>query len=157
MRLLPTRVRPVGPRRLRTALIVLGTVLVLFASSSCRPPRNGVTIARNIAWIQLNQRHWIPQAKCLLDLWNAESGWNIYAINKATGAFGIPQALPANRMRSAGPNWVNDPATQIRWGLTYIQQRYGGPCNAWQHFRRFHWYLQPSEASGTAEPPVNAN
>jgi hypothetical protein len=67
---------------------------------------------------------------CLLDLWNRESGW-IYDAENASGAYGIPQALPGDKMASAGADWQTDPTTQIKWGLGYISQVYGTPCAAW--------------------------
>jgi hypothetical protein len=67
---------------------------------------------------------------CLLDLWNRESGW-IYDAENASGAYGIPQALPGDKMASAGADWQTNPATQIKWGLGYITQVYGTPCGAW--------------------------
>ena len=67
---------------------------------------------------------------CLLDLWNRESGW-VYDAENASGAYGIPQALPGSKMASAGPEWQTNPATQIEWGLGYIKQLYGNPCGAW--------------------------
>jgi len=67
---------------------------------------------------------------CLLDLWQRESSWNYQAEN-ASGAFGIPQALPGLKMASAGADWQTNPATQIRWGLGYIKGQYGNPCSAW--------------------------
>jgi hypothetical protein len=67
---------------------------------------------------------------CLLDLWNRESGW-VYDAENASGAYGIPQALPGSKMASAGPDWQTNPATQIKWGLGYIKQLYGTPCGAW--------------------------
>ena len=67
---------------------------------------------------------------CLLNLWNRESGW-VYDAENASGAYGIPQALPGSKMASAGADWQTDPATQIRWGLGYIKAIYGNPCNAW--------------------------
>jgi hypothetical protein len=67
---------------------------------------------------------------CLLDLWNRESGW-VYDAENASGAYGIPQALPGSKMASAGADWQTDPATQIKWGLGYIKGIYGNPCGAW--------------------------
>jgi hypothetical protein len=67
---------------------------------------------------------------CLLDLWNRESGW-IYDAENASGAYGIPQALPADKMASVGADYLTDPTTQIKWGLGYISQVYGTPCAAW--------------------------
>jgi hypothetical protein len=80
------------------------------------------------------------QFSCLDLLWTRESGWNVYARNPRSGAYGIPQALPGRKMASAGPGWRSDPATQIRWGLTYIKGRYGSPCGAWAHERARGWY-----------------
>ena len=67
---------------------------------------------------------------CLDSLWTRESGW-IYDAENASGAYGIPQSLPASKMASAGPDYMTNPATQIRWGLGYIQSVYGNPCAAW--------------------------
>jgi hypothetical protein len=76
---------------------------------------------------------------CLDDLWQEESGWRYNAEN-ASGAYGIPQALPGSKMASAGPDWQTDPTTQINWGLGYIQERYGSPCAAWDHEEADGWY-----------------
>ena len=67
---------------------------------------------------------------CLQSLWNRESGW-VYDAENASGAYGIPQALPGSKMASAGADWQTNPATQIKWGLGYISQIYGTPCGAW--------------------------
>jgi hypothetical protein len=80
------------------------------------------------------------QFGCLVSLWNAESGWNIYATNPSSGAYGIPQSLPGSKMASAGPGWENDAATQISWGLSYIRATYGSPCAAWGHEEASGWY-----------------
>jgi hypothetical protein len=79
------------------------------------------------------------QFSCLVSLWNRESGWNVYAGN-ASGAYGIPQALPGSKMASAGADWQSNPATQISWGLGYISGRYGTPCGAWEHSESSGWY-----------------
>jgi hypothetical protein len=80
------------------------------------------------------------QFSCLVSLWNRESGWNIYASNPSSGAYGIPQALPGSKMASAGADWATNPATQIKWGLGYIQSVYGSPCAAWDHSEAVGWY-----------------
>jgi hypothetical protein len=80
------------------------------------------------------------QFSCLDSLWNQESGWNVYASNQSSGAYGIPQALPGSKMASAGPDWQTNAATQIRWGLGYIQGTYGSPCGAWAHEQADGWY-----------------
>ena len=79
------------------------------------------------------------QFGCLDDLWNQESGWRYNAEN-ASGAYGIPQALPGSKMASAGSDWQTNPATQIKWGLGYIKSLYGTPCGAWSHEQAYGWY-----------------
>jgi hypothetical protein len=96
---------------------------------------------QQIAEQMLSQFGWSSgQFSCLQPLWALESGWNIYASNPGSGAYGIPQALPGSKMASAGPDWQSDAATQIRWGLTYIQDTYGSPCAAWSHEETDGWY-----------------
>jgi hypothetical protein len=80
------------------------------------------------------------QFGCLVDLWNKESGWNVYAQNPSSGAYGIPQALPGDKMATAGADWATSAATQIKWGLGYIAGRYGDPCGAWSHSASVGWY-----------------
>ena len=85
-----------------------------------------------------------PQWAALRNLWNGESGWNERALNRSSGAYGIPQSLPASKMASAGPDWKTNPATQIKWGLNYIASRYGNPLNAYSAWlsRSPHWYAK---------------
>ena len=75
----------------------------------------------------------LDQFPCLDKLWKKESGWNYRAENRSSGAYGIPQALPGKKMASAGADWQTNPATQIKWGLGYIEGRYDTPCKAWTH------------------------
>ncbi len=77
---------------------------------------------------------------CLDNIWSQESGWNVHADNPSSSAYGIPQALPGSKMSSAGPNWADNPETQIRWGLGYIQGRYGSACAAWSYKQGAGWY-----------------
>jgi Transglycosylase SLT domain len=94
-----------------------------------------------IAQQMIRQFGWSPsQFTCLYPLWEHESGWNPSAENPGSGAYGIPQSLPGSQMASAGRDWQTNPATQIRWGLTYIQGRYGSPCGAWAHEQSSNWY-----------------
>ena len=96
---------------------------------------------QQIAEQMLSQFGWSSsQFSCLQPLWALESGWNIYASNPSSGAYGIPQALPGSKMASAGPDWQSNAATQIRWGLSYIQGTYGSPCAAWSHEEADGWY-----------------
>ncbi|MFP1709407.1 G5 domain-containing protein [Gardnerella swidsinskii] len=76
----------------------------------------------------------------LLWLWNRESGWRWNAENPSSHAYGIPQALPGNKMSSAGANWHEDAAIQISWGLSYIKSKYKTPSGAVKHSREIGWY-----------------
>ncbi|WP_328306573.1 transglycosylase SLT domain-containing protein [Streptomyces sp. NBC_00442] len=69
-----------------------------------------------------------------------ESGWNHKATNSSSGAYGLVQALPASKMASAGADWKTNPATQIKWGLDYMNSRYGSPVGAWNFWSAHHWY-----------------
>jgi len=84
---------------------------------------------------------WGPrQFKALKTLWFHESGWNHKAVNRSSGAWGIPQSLPASKMRTHGSDYRTNPETQIDWGLDYIRGRYDTPVKAWAFWQRHHWY-----------------
>lgn len=80
------------------------------------------------------------QFTCLEKLWNKESRWKVNADNPSSSAYGIPQALPGNRMAAYGSDWRTNPVTQIKWGLDYIENTYGSPCSAWGHSQAKGWY-----------------
>ena len=97
--------------------------------------------AQSIARAMLRSFDWTRrQFKYLDRLWDRESGWNVFAENPYSGAYGIPQALPGVKMATAGPNWRTSPRTQIRWGLNYIRGIYGSPRRAWNHELATGWY-----------------
>ncbi|MGC5223313.1 hypothetical protein ACPW96_12080 [Micromonospora sp. DT81.3] len=97
--------------------------------------------AQAIAYEMVLARGWSDaEFGCLVALWNRESGWRVNAYNAGSGAYGIPQSLPGNKMASAGADWETNPATQISWGLGYIGGRYGTPCGAWGHSQSTGWY-----------------
>lgn len=82
------------------------------------------------------------QWPCLDQLWIGESDWRWWVANPSSGAYGIPQSLPGDKMASVAPDWKTNPVTQIKWGLDYIKRSYGTPCNAldtWNS-RSPHWY-----------------
>jgi len=96
------------------------------------------------ARLLMADRGWTSDAQfnCLVNLWNGESGWRWNAENRSSGAYGIPQSLPASKMGKFGADYRTNPITQIKWGLWYIDSVYGSPCNAystWQA-RSPHWY-----------------
>jgi hypothetical protein len=109
------------------------------------PQGNGGTPSQNraLANAMAARRGWTgAQTQCLDTLWMGESAFdqfNTYPSHdtspstpgsQITTAYGIPQALPAQKMAAAGADWQTNPRTQIRWGLGYIQATYGYPCTA---------------------------
>ena len=113
-----------------------GTVVrAAHAGQAAAGPRR---IARFYLRSRFHWQHW--QFRYLRWLWEHESGWNRYASNPYSGAYGIPQALPGSKMASAGPDWRTDARTQVLWGMTYIKDRYGSPYSAWQHEQSWGWY-----------------
>ncbi|WP_432015748.1 transglycosylase SLT domain-containing protein [Streptomyces cucumeris] len=95
-----------------------------------------------IAETQSIARQMIPgdQFQCFSNIVDHESGWNYKATNASSGAYGLVQALPGSKMASAGSDWQTNPATQIKWGLNYMNDRYGSPCGAWSFWQANNWY-----------------
>ena len=116
-----------------------GTAAGTVATVALPPPNPGT--AQSTAYNMLASFGWAPGTyfSCLNNIWTRESGWNYQAEN-ASGAYGIPQALPASKMASAGADYLTDPATQIRWGLGYIKSVYGDPCSAWSFWQAHGYY-----------------
>lgn len=80
------------------------------------------------------------QFQCFSNIVDHESGWDYQASNPSSGAYGLVQALPGSKMASAGDDWRTNPATQIKWGLNYMNDRYGSPCGAWEFWQANNWY-----------------
>lgn len=116
------------------------------STAQSQPVQQAVAVApsgtaQQIAEQMLSSYGWSQsQFSCLEPLWGHESGWSVTAQNPSSGAYGIPQALPGSQMSSAGSDWQTNAATQIRWGLNYIKDRYGSPCGAWDHEQADGWY-----------------
>lgn len=123
--------------------VIVVPVVVEVAASSGAPaagapdPGSAQAIAQSIL---SSMGMGADQYSCLVALWSRESGWNVYAYNESSGAYGIPQSLPGDKMASAGADWATNPATQISWGLSYIMGRYSTPCGAWDHSENNGWY-----------------
>ncbi|GKQ41061.1 lytic transglycosylase domain-containing protein [Streptomyces sp. A012304] len=96
----------------------------------------------SIAEIQAMAQQMVPsgQFQCFSNIVDHESDWNPQAVNPSSGAYGLFQALPAGKYASAGADWRTNPATQIKWGLNYMNERYGSPCDAWAFWQANHWY-----------------
>ncbi|MFE9772711.1 transglycosylase SLT domain-containing protein [Streptomyces sp. NPDC005931] len=96
----------------------------------------------SIAEIQAMARQMVPsgQWQCFSNIVDHESSWNYKAVNPSSGAYGLFQALPASKYSSVGSDWQTNPATQIKWGLNYMNERYGSPCEAWTFWQANRWY-----------------
>nr|WP_327064462.1 MULTISPECIES: lytic transglycosylase domain-containing protein [unclassified Kitasatospora] len=80
------------------------------------------------------------QFQCFSNIVTRESGWDVTARNPSSGAYGLVQALPGSKMASVGSDWQTNPATQIKWGLGYMNSTYGSPCDAWSFWQVHHAY-----------------
>lgn len=102
----------------------------------------GTTDPREIARQMMKNKYgWgESQFQCYDNIIMRESRWLWYADNPTSSAYGIPQALPGSKMASAGADWRTNPATQIKWGLGYVKDRFGSPCSAWAFKRAHGWY-----------------
>ena len=101
-----------------------------------------VQTSYSTAQIQAMARQMVPsgQFSCFSNIVDHESSWNYRAVNASSGAYGLFQALPGSKMSSVGSDWQTNPATQIKWGLNYMDSRYGSPCEAWSFWQANHWY-----------------
>ncbi|CAL9402606.1 transglycosylase SLT domain-containing protein [Streptomyces sp. enrichment culture] len=109
-----------------------GAVMAVTAPASAAAPASAQAVAKKM----------VPagQYQCFSKIVEHESGWDHTATNASSGAYGLVQALPASKMASAGSDWKTNPATQIEWGLDYMNDRYGSPCGAWKFWQNNHWY-----------------
>jgi hypothetical protein len=130
------------------ALLVLGGLLVAAGGGGAAAPVITHAIEGGGQYSALGQRMassygWGSGSEwnCLDDLWTRESGWRMVWNTQGSGAYGIPQSLPASKMASAGADYMTNPRTQIRWGLRYIKSTYQTPCGAWAHETSNNWYL----------------
>jgi hypothetical protein len=97
--------------------------------------------AQAYAASQLGTYGWAAdQMQCLTTLWTKESDWKTTATNASSGAYGIVQSLPAEKMATAGADYMTNFRTQINWGLNYIKERYGSPCGALNFHYANNWY-----------------
>ncbi|MEU5048215.1 transglycosylase SLT domain-containing protein [Streptomyces sp. NPDC021096] len=96
----------------------------------------------SVAEVQAMARQMVPadQFQCFSNIVNNESTWDYTATNPSSGAYGLVQSLPASKMSSAGADWRTNPATQIKWGLGYMNESYGSPCGAWSFWQANQWY-----------------
>jgi hypothetical protein len=111
--------------------------LVLTAAPAQAATTDSVTEAKAIA------QQMIPntaQYNAFSKIVEHESGWDVDATNTSSGAYGLVQALPGNKMATAGSDWQTSAETQIEWGLKYMNERYGSPSDAWAFWQANGWY-----------------
>ncbi|UUN26641.1 transglycosylase SLT domain-containing protein [Streptomyces sp. FIT100] len=122
----------------RNKSVVAGTAVLLGAAGAVM----GTTTAASAATPQEIAKQMMPAAQfqCFDKIVTHESNWNYKATNASSGAYGLVQALPGGKMASAGADWKTNPKTQIKWGLDYMNERYGSPCAAWSFWQANHWY-----------------
>ncbi len=102
----------------------------------------GTTDPREIARQIMQNKYGLgpSQFSCFDNIIMRESKWDVHATNPSSGAYGIPQALPGSKMATIAPDWHDNPATQIIWGIEYMNNRYGSPCEAWAFKSAHGWY-----------------
>ncbi|MFJ1972132.1 transglycosylase SLT domain-containing protein [Streptomyces sp. NPDC087903] len=107
-------------------------------SSASFPVQSSYTVAQ----VQAMARQIVGsgQFQCFSNIVDHESTWNYKAVNASSGAYGLVQALPGSKMSSVGADWQTNPATQIKWGLNYMNERYGSPCDAWSFWQANNFY-----------------
>ncbi|WP_028800873.1 transglycosylase SLT domain-containing protein [Streptomyces sp. 142MFCol3.1] len=119
------------------AVAAATTGMVLAAAPAQAAAPTSASSARSIA------HQMIPDAaqfNAFSKIVEHESGWNAGATNASSGAYGLVQALPGSKMASAGADWKTNPKTQIKWGLDYMNSRYGSPVGAWSFWQANGWY-----------------
>ncbi|MFJ3910094.1 transglycosylase-like protein with SLT domain [Streptomyces sp. 2132.2] len=121
-------------KALAGSIVALGVAGTMLATV---PAQAAPTSAKAIAQQMIKDP---AQFAAFNNIVSRESGWNHTATNASSGAYGLVQALPASKMASAGADWKTNPATQIKWGLDYMNSRYGSPVGAWNFWQTHHWY-----------------
>lgn len=105
-----------------------------------------------------DHKHWVQQAGIPMKYWDDvnyivshESGWNPHATNPSSGAYGLPQSLPAGKMAAAGKDWRDNPITQLKWMYSYVNSAYGGFPQAHAFWISHHAYANGGIAN---EPSI---
>ncbi|MFD4547141.1 transglycosylase SLT domain-containing protein [Streptomyces sp. NPDC058467] len=127
-----------SPKKVLTgAAVAAATAGMVLAAAPAQAATTSASSAQSIA------HQMIPDAaqyNAFSNIVEHESGWNPSATNASSGAYGLVQALPGSKMSSAGADWKTNPKTQIKWGLDYMNSRYGSPAGAWNFWQANGWY-----------------
>lgn len=98
-------------------------------------------IVKDTTIMYFGEEEWEPMYNIIKN----ESGFNPSAKNKKSGACGLGQALPCEKMNCS----LTDVVCQAEWTVKYVQNRYGTPSKAWKHWQEGvkidgkdygHWY-----------------
>ncbi|MFJ9705854.1 transglycosylase SLT domain-containing protein [Streptomyces sp. NPDC101234] len=130
--------RIASPKKVLTAAAVAAATAGMALSAA--PAQAATTSASSAQAIAHKMIPDAAQFNAFSKIVSHESGWNPSATNSSSGAYGLVQALPASKMSSAGSDWKTNPATQIKWGLDYMNSRYGSPTAAWSFWQANGWY-----------------
>ncbi|MET7439265.1 MULTISPECIES: transglycosylase SLT domain-containing protein [unclassified Streptomyces] len=130
--------RVASPKKALTAagLAALTTGVVLVAAPA-QAATTSVSSAQSIAHKMIPDA---AQYNAFSKIVEHESDWNVTATNSSSGAYGLVQALPGNKMATKGSDWKTSAETQIKWGLDYMNDRYGSPVGAWNFWQSHGWY-----------------
>ncbi|MFF1441877.1 transglycosylase SLT domain-containing protein [Streptomyces sp. NPDC058295] len=131
--------RIASPKKALTGIAVAAATagMALSAAPAHAAPASSAAQAQAIAHKMIPNA---AQYKAFSNIVKHESGWNVTATNASSGAYGLVQALPASKMSSAGSDWKSNAKTQIKWGLDYMNSRYGSPVAAWNFWQANGWY-----------------
>ncbi|MET9083582.1 transglycosylase SLT domain-containing protein [Streptomyces sp. NPDC090075] len=130
--------RIASPKKVLTAAAVAAATAGMALSAA--PAQAATTSASSAQAIAHKMIPDAAQFNAFSKIVSHESGWNPSATNSSSGAYGLVQALPGSKMASAGSDWKTNPATQIKWGLDYMNSRYGSPTAAWSFWQANGWY-----------------
>ncbi|MFH9553558.1 transglycosylase SLT domain-containing protein [Streptomyces sp. NBC_00377] len=133
--------RIASPKKALTGIAVAAATAGMALSAA--PAHAATKSAPSAAQAQAIAHKMIPNAaqyKAFANIVKHESGWNVSATNASSGAYGLVQALPGSKMSSAGSDWKSNAKTQIKWGLDYMNSRYGSPVAAWHFWQANGWY-----------------
>ncbi|MBK3566958.1 MULTISPECIES: transglycosylase SLT domain-containing protein [unclassified Streptomyces] len=130
--------RIASPKKaLTAAALAAATTGLVLTSAPAQAATTSASSAQSIAHKMIPSA---AQYNAFSKIVEHESGWNVTATNSSSGAYGLVQALPGSKMASAGSDWKTNPATQIKWGLDYMNSRYGSPAAAWSFWQSNGWY-----------------
>ncbi|MEV5526903.1 MULTISPECIES: aggregation-promoting factor C-terminal-like domain-containing protein [Streptomyces] len=130
--------RIASPKKaLTAAALAAATTGLVLTSAPAQAATTSASSAQSIAHKMIPSA---AQYNAFSKIVEHESGWNVTATNSSSGAYGLVQALPGSKMASAGSDWKTNAATQIKWGLDYMNSRYGSPTAAWSFWQSNGWY-----------------